>query len=185
MRVSRARRGLLVLVAGIFSLSQNRWGAREMRQSHKTDAVGHVTAGAGSASLSAASPRGAARRRVSSARFFLGAFLTQAHGGTRRASPCCGQPYRMAPPTRPTPSLRPRSPPSSTPPEVCLETMEIDTRRRHGTPPHTRHIRHPRKPGTRRARASMSGVLGACAFTSGGSPGGHPERNQVHTVSPQ
>ena len=38
-----------------------------------------------------------------------------------RASPCCGKckPYRTAPPTRPTPSLRPRSPPSSTPPEVC------------------------------------------------------------------
>ena len=26
-----------------------------------------------------------------------------------------------------------RSPPSSTPPEVCLETMEFDIRRRHGT----------------------------------------------------
>ena len=37
------------------------------------------------------------------------------------------------PPTRPTPSLRPRSPPSSTPPEVCLETKEFDIRRGHGT----------------------------------------------------
>ena len=47
-------------------------------------------------------------------------------------------------------------------------------------PPHTRHIRHPRWSGTRRARAARSGVPGACALTSGGSPGDHPERNQVH-----
>ena len=45
-----------------------------MRQSPKTDAVGHVTAGAGSASLSATSPVGplAAAVGVSSARFFPG-----------------------------------------------------------------------------------------------------------------
>ena len=36
-------------------------------------------------------------------------------------------------PTGPTPWLRPRSLPSSTPPEVCQETMEFDIRRRHGT----------------------------------------------------
>ena len=51
-----------------------------MRQSPNTNAVGHVTAGAGSASLSATSwGAGPPRRRVSSARFFLGAgaFLTQ------------------------------------------------------------------------------------------------------------
>ena len=61
-----------------------------MRQSHKTDAPEHVTAGAGSASLSATSPVGPLG--VSSSRFFLGAgaFLTQVHGGTRRcASPFC------------------------------------------------------------------------------------------------
>ena len=57
-----------------------------------------------------------------------------------RPSPCCGKPYRTAPPTRPTPSLRPRSPPSSTPPEVCLETMEFDFRIRHGTT--TTHAPH-------------------------------------------
>ena len=47
-----------------------------MRQSHKTDALVNVTAGARSASLSARSPVAAAG--VSSARFFLGAraFLT-------------------------------------------------------------------------------------------------------------
>ena len=65
-----------------------------MRQPHKTDALDHVTAGAGSASLSATSPvvSLAAAAGVSSARFFLGAgaFLTQVHGGTRRcASPFC------------------------------------------------------------------------------------------------
>ena len=40
----------------------------------------------------------------------------------------------------PTPSLRPRSPPSSTPPEVCPETMEFDIRRTHGTT--TTHAPH-------------------------------------------
>ena len=101
-----------------------------MRQSHKTDALEHVTARAGSTSLSATSPVVplAAAAGVSSARFFLGAgaFLTQVHGGTRG---CCGKPYRTAPPTRTTLSLRPRSPPSSTPTEVCPETMEFDIRR--------------------------------------------------------
>ena len=53
---------------------------------------------------------------------------------------CCGKPCRTAPLSRPTPSLRPRSPPSSTPPEVCLETKEIDVRRRHGTT--TTHAKH-------------------------------------------
>ena len=52
-----------------------------MRQSHRTDALEHVTAGAGSASLSAASSVAplAAVAGVSSARFFLGAgaFLTR------------------------------------------------------------------------------------------------------------
>ena len=57
-----------------------------------------------------------------------------------RASPCCGKPHRTAPWTRPTPSLRPRSPPSSTAPEVCLETMEFGFRRRHGTT--TTHAPH-------------------------------------------
>ena len=37
-------------------------------------------------------------------------------------------------------SLRPRSPPSSTPPEVCLETMGFDFRRGHGTT--TTHAPH-------------------------------------------
>ena len=65
-----------------------------MRQSHKIDAPEHVTAGAGSASLSARPPVVSltAAAGVSSARSFLGAgaFLTQVHGGTRRcASPFC------------------------------------------------------------------------------------------------
>ena len=128
-------------------LSQNWWGARRMRQSHKTDAPEHVTAGAGSASLSTASRRGAAGRRGGRLEC-AGTFLTQAHGGTRRCaspsvcrvSPCCGKPCRTAPPMRPTPSLRPRSPPSSTPPEVCPETMDFDIRCRHGTT--TTHAPH-------------------------------------------
>ena len=71
-----------------------------MRQSHKTDALEHVTAGAGSASLSATSPVVplAAAAGVSSARFFLGAgaFLTQVHGGTRRwAFPFCLPSFSM------------------------------------------------------------------------------------------
>ena len=89
-----------------------------------------------------------------------------------RASPCCGKPYRAAPPMRPTPS-----PPSShgVPGDNDVDMVQ---------PPHTRHIRHPKSPGTQRARAARSGVTGACAFTSGGTPGDHPpERNQVHTVS--
>ena len=57
-----------------------------------------------------------------------------------RASACCGKPYRTAPPTCPTPSLRPRSLPSSTPPDVCLESVEFDM----VPPPHTRQIGHPR-----------------------------------------
>ena len=65
-----------------------------------------------------------------------------------RASPCCGKPHRTAPPTRPTPSLRPRSPPSSTPPEVCLETMEFDVRRTHGTT--TTHAPHSSPQGSLR-----------------------------------
>ena len=71
-----------------------------MRQSHKTDALERVTAGASSASLSATSPVVplAATTGVSSARFFLGAgaFLTQVHGGTRRcASPFCLPSFSM------------------------------------------------------------------------------------------
>ena len=57
-----------------------------------------------------------------------------------RVSSCCGKPHKTAPPTRSTPSLRPRSPPSSTPPEVCLETMEFDFRRGRGTT--TTHAPH-------------------------------------------
>ena len=100
MQASRARHGLLVLVAGVVSLSHNPWGARRMRQSHKTEALERVTAGAGSASLSATSPVVplAAAAGVSSARFFLGAgaFLTQVHGGTRRcASPFCLPSFSM------------------------------------------------------------------------------------------
>ena len=71
-----------------------------MRQSHKTDAPEHVTAGAGSTSLSATSPVVplAAAAGVSSARFFLGAgaFLIQVHGGARRfASPFCLPSFSM------------------------------------------------------------------------------------------
>ena len=57
-----------------------------MPLSQKTDALEHVTAGAGSASLSATSPVVplAAAAGVSSARIFLGAGLP--HPGTRRHS---------------------------------------------------------------------------------------------------
>ena len=109
-----------------------------MRQSHKTDALEHVTAGAGSASLSATTPVVplAAAAGVSSAHFFLGAgaFLTQVHGGTRRrASPFCLPSFSMLRQAlqngasgAPTPSLRPRSSPQRRRPKVCLETMEFD-----------------------------------------------------------
>ena len=130
----RARRGLLVLVVGIFQLSQNRWRARRMRQSHKTDAPEHVTARRWLRLTLGDVPRGAAGgpRRASRVRISSWARAPSSPRYTAlvdaplrsvcRASPCCGKPYRTAPPTRLTPSLRPRSPPSSTPPEVCLET---------------------------------------------------------------
>ena len=93
VQASRERRGLLVLIAGFFLVAKS-VGARRMRQSHKADAPEHVTAGAGSASLSATSAvvSPAAAAGGSSARLFLGAgaFLTLVHGGTRRcASPFC------------------------------------------------------------------------------------------------
>ena len=148
----KTRQSTLVLVAGVLSLSQNRWGARRMRQSHKEDAPEHVTAGAGSASLSATSPwcrrppRRASRVRASSwARApssprYTAALVDAPLRSVCRASACCGKPYRTAPPTRPTPSPRPRSLTSSTPPEVCPETTEFDIRRRHGTT--TTHAPH-------------------------------------------
>ena len=108
----------------------------------------HVTAGAGSASLSATSPVGPLG--VSSSRFFLGAgaFLTQVHGGTRRcASLFCLLRFSMlrqalqngasdAPDAFAAAALAP----SSTPPEVCPETMEFDIRCTHGTT--TTHTPH-------------------------------------------
>ena len=185
------RCGLLVLVAGIFSLSQNRLGARRKRQSHKTDALEHVTAGAGSASLSATSSVVRASRvrtsswaRAPSSPRYTAALVDAPLLSVCRASQSCGKPCRTAPPTRPTPSLRPRSPPSSTATEVCLETVDFDIRRRHGTTTtHAPHSSPQNNLETRRARAAKSGVPGACAFTVGGSPGDHPERNQVHMVS--
>ena len=114
-----------------------------MRQSHKTDALEHVTAGAGSASLSATSPVVplAAALGVSSARFFL----TKVHGGTRGcSSPLCLPSFSM---------LRQASQngASDAPNRSALAAL-IDTAR--GVPrdndvdmvppPHTRHIRHPR-----------------------------------------
>ena len=85
VQASRARCGLLVLVVGISLLSQNRWGARRMRQPHKKDALQHVTAGAGSASLSATSPvvSLAAAAGVSSASSWRGRLP---HPSTRRHS---------------------------------------------------------------------------------------------------
>ena len=44
MQALRPHCGMLVLITGIFLLSQNWWGARRMRQSLKTDAPEHVTA---------------------------------------------------------------------------------------------------------------------------------------------
>ena len=124
-----------------------------MRQSHKTgSAPEHVTAGAGSASLAASlpwcswPPRRASRVRAScwaralSSPRYTAALVDAPLRSVCQSSPCCGKPYRTAPPTRPTPSLRPRSLPSSRLPEVCLETMEFDVRRRHGTT--TTHAPH-------------------------------------------
>ena len=81
MRASRARRGLLVLVAGIFSLSQNGWEpgecvnpTRQTRQSTSLQAL----APPHSRRTSPVLPLAVAAR-VSSAHFFLGvsAFLTR------------------------------------------------------------------------------------------------------------
>ena len=118
-----------------------------MRQSHKTDAVGHVTAGAGSASLSATSPvvrasrvRASSWAKTNSSPRYTVALVDAPLRSVCLASPCCGKPYRTETPTRLAP-FAPRSPPSSTPPEVCLETVEFDIRIRHGTttthPPHS------------------------------------------------
>ena len=105
--------------------------------------------GAGSASLSATSRwplRRAFRVRASSwvrapsSPRCRAALVDAPLRSVCRASPCCGKPHRTAPPTRPTPSLRPRSPPSSTPPAVCPSTMEFDIRRGHGTT--TTHAPH-------------------------------------------
>ena len=136
-RASIARAFLLVLVAGIFS----RWGARRVRQSHKTDALEHVTAGAGSASLSATSPvvplpprRRASRVRASSwARApssprCTAALLDAPLRSVCRASPCCGKPYRMAPNAFAAAALA-----AVIDAARGLETMEFDIRRRHGT----------------------------------------------------
>ena len=91
---------LLVLLAETCSLSQNWWVARGMRQSHKTDAVGHVTAGAGSALTLGDVPRGATGRRGGRLECALllaaGAFHTQVHSGTRGcASPFCLPSFSM------------------------------------------------------------------------------------------
>ena len=163
------------------------WGARGMRQSHKTDAVGHVTAGAGSASLSVTSPvvgrlecallpgRGRlphpGTRRHSWMRLSV-LFAELLHVAASVTERClrrarrlrCGRDRR---PHRRRPKCASRQ---------WDSIFDVDM----VPPPHTRH---PRQPGSQRARAARSGVLGACVFTSGGSPGDHPERNQVHTVS--
>ena len=136
-------------------------------------------------------PRGAG---VSSARFFLGQdeFITQVHGGTRRcASPFCLPSFSM---------LRQalQNGASDAPGAFCGRTRRPHRRRpRCGwrqwnsifeldmvPPPHTRHIRHPRYPGTRRARATRSGVPGPCAFTSGGSPS-PGKKSGAHGVTPK
>ena len=163
-RAGITRAVVLVLVAGIFSLSQNRWEARRMRQSHKTDASPHsrrcfvVPLAAAAGVLECALLPG------------RGALVDAPLRSVCQASPCCGKPCRTAPPTRPTPSLRPRSPPSSTPPEVCLEKMEFDIRIRHG--PTTTHAPHSLTQGSLgRDEHALPGraFLAPCAFTSGGS----------------
>ena len=84
VQASRARRGLLVLVARIFSLSLNRWGAGRMRQSHKTDAPEHATAGAGSRLTLGDVPRDAAGRGGRLECALLAARGRLPHPGTRR-----------------------------------------------------------------------------------------------------
>ena len=110
--------------------------------------------------------RGVPSARAPSSPRYTAALVDAPLRSVCRASPCCGKPFRTAPPTRPTPSLRPRSPPSSTPPEVCQDTIEFDIQCRHGT--------------TRRARAGGSGVPGACAFTAIAR-----KKSGAHGVSPK
>ena len=146
MQASPARHGLLVLVAGNFSLYQNRWGS-QTNASIPRDRRGRarhcrrwLRPTLGDVPRGAACRRGGRlecallpRARAPSPLRFTAAPEDAPLRSVYRASPCCGKPYRTAPPTRPTRSLRPHSSPSSTPPEVCLETMEFDFQRRHGT----------------------------------------------------
>ena len=62
--------------------------------------------------------------------------------------------------------------------------MEFDFRRADGTTTFT-HAPHlsPKVAWDTTSTRNQVGVPGPCAFTSSGSPGGHLERNQVHTVS--
>ena len=156
MRASRARRGLLVLVAGIFATAAKTSGEPDecVNPTRQTCCV--------STSPQALAPPHTRRSHtvvplataagVSSAHFFLGgkrlphprytaALVDAPLRSVCRASPCSGKPFtewRLR--QRPTPSLRPHSPPPSTPPKVCLEIMEFDFRCRHGTT--TTHAPH-------------------------------------------
>ena len=143
MQASRARRGLLVLVAGICSLSQNRWGARRMNPTRRwlRLTLGDVRGGAAGRRGGRLECALLSWARAPSSPRHTAALADAPFRSVCRVSSCCGKPYRTAPPTRSTPSLRPRSPPSSTPPEVCPETMDFDIRRRHGTT--TTHAPHP------------------------------------------
>ena len=173
----RARRGLLVLVAGKFSLSQpggrGQTNASTPQDTHARPrhcrrwlrlTLGDVARGAaGRLQLALLALVGAPPRSVC------------------RASPCWGKPYREAPPTRPTPSLRPRSP---TPPEVCLETMEFDIRCTHGTT--TTHAPHssPKVAWDTTSTRCQVGRSWRLRLHERRLTGDHPERNQVHTVTP-
>ena len=149
----------------------------------------HVTAGAGSASLSATSPVGTlvAAAGVSSARFFLGGRFPRRHSWTRLsvlfaellhvAASLTERRLRCARRLRCGPARRPHRRLPRCAHRRWNPMFDVDV----APPPHTRHIRHPKSPGTQRARAARPGVTGACAFTSGGSPGDHPGRSQVHT----
>ena len=128
-----------------------------MRQSHKTDALEHVRAGAGSASLSGDVSRGAAGRRGGRLQLALlpqrGRLPHQVHGGTRRcaflvlfaellhvAASLTERRLRRARRLRCGRARRPHRRRPRCAKRQRNSMFDVDV----VPPPHTRHIRHPR-----------------------------------------
>ena len=171
----RARRGLLVLVAGTFHCRKTGGEpdgcVNPTRQSTSLQALAPDTLSATSPVVPLAAATGVLQCAL---------LPWRAPSSHKHTAALVGGPFRSetTPPTRPTSPAAAALSALIDAARCVPKTMGFDIRRRHGTT-----TTHPRKPGTRRARAARTGETGACAFTVGGSPGDHPERNQVHTVS--